>query len=86
MRCRKILAVLLLGVSLGLSPLSAGADEYDPQDAGHPLRIVGYVLHPVGVVLDYVIFRPAHWIGSKDGMRELFGHKDAGHKDHHATK
>jgi len=33
----------------------AGADEYDPKRAGHPLRIVAYVVHPVGVVIDYLI-------------------------------
>ena len=46
------------------------------QYAGHPLRIVAYVLHPVGVLFDYLIFRPAHWIGSKEPMKTIFGHTD----------
>jgi len=47
--------------------------SYDPRRAGHPLRIVAYALHPVGVILDYAIFRPAYWIGSHEPLRTLFG-------------
>ena len=54
----------------------AGADEYDPKRAGHPLRIVAYVIHPVGVAIDYLILRPAHWIGSHEPFRTIFGHED----------
>ncbi len=63
--------VLLLALA---SP--AAADEYDESNAGHPLRIIAYVLHPVGVVIDYVVMRPAHWIVSFEPMKTLFGHED----------
>ncbi|MAG34219.1 MAG: hypothetical protein CL908_25350 [Deltaproteobacteria bacterium] len=59
--------------------LAAGpamTDDYDRQDAGHPIRIIAYALHPVGVVLDYVLFRPAHWIASHEPIKKLFGHED----------
>jgi len=46
---------------------------YEPDRAGHPLRVVAYVVHPVGVILDYAIFRPAYWIGSHEPLRTLFG-------------
>jgi hypothetical protein len=65
-------------VALALLPLCAAAaraDEYDPQKAGHPVRILAYVLHPVGVILDLAIFRPAHWIGSLPVLDKLFGHE-----------
>jgi hypothetical protein len=52
----------------------AAADEYDPRRAGHPLRIIAYVLHPIGVVFDYGLFRPAHWVGHHEPFRTLFGH------------
>ena len=52
------------------------ADEYDPDNAGHPLRIVAYVLYPVGFAIDYLILRPAHWIVSHEPMQSLFGHED----------
>ena len=44
-------------------------------EGGHPVRIIAYVAHPVGVVLDLLIFRPAHWIGSLPGLDEFFGHE-----------
>ncbi len=52
---------------------SAGAAEYDPRSSGHPLRIAAYALHPVGVLLDYMIFRPAWWVGQREPFRSLFG-------------
>ena len=52
------------------------ADEYDEDSAGHPLRIVAYVLHPVGVAIDYLILRPAHWLVSQEPMKTVFGHED----------
>jgi len=55
------------------SPVAA--DEYDPQRAGHPVRIVAYILHPVGVMLDVLIFRPAHWFGTLPVVDEFFGHE-----------
>jgi hypothetical protein len=60
---------------LPLCSAAARADDYDPQRAGHPVRIIAYVVHPVGVILDLVIFRPAHWIGSLPGVDEFFGHE-----------
>lgn len=53
---------------------SARADEHDPQSSGHPLRIIAYVLHPVGVVIDTLIFRPAHWVVHHEPFTTLFGH------------
>lgn len=67
-----------LAAALALLPIFASAirgDEYDPQRAGHPVRIVAYVVHPVGVILDLLIFRPAHWIGSLPGVDKFFGHE-----------
>lgn len=65
------LALALLGVAL-----PAVADDYNPKRAGHPLRIAAYVVHPVGVVLDYLIMRPVHWVGSHEPFRTIFGHED----------
>ena len=65
-------ACLVLLVTLGASPVAA--DDYDATQAGNPLRIVGYVLHPVGVLLDVLIFRPAHWLVSQPVISQLLGH------------
>jgi hypothetical protein len=54
----------------------AAADEYDSENAGHPLRLIAYVLHPIGVMFEYVLLRPAHWLVSHEPMKTLFGHED----------
>ena len=74
--CRKPFAGALLALSLLAFARPAAADEYDPNYAGHPLRILAYVVHPLGVLVDYAIMRPAHWIGMHEPMRTIFGHRD----------
>jgi hypothetical protein len=70
---RSLAAALALVAFAAAAPVRA--DDYDPQRAGHPVRVVAYILHPVGVVLDLLIFRPAHWIGSQPGLDVFFGHR-----------
>ena len=70
-----LLATLLFATSATTAP-PAAADGYDPEMAGHPLRIIAYVLHPVGVVIDYLLMRPAHWLISQEPIQTLVGHKD----------
>lgn len=67
--------IAAIAAGLLLTPALAWADEYDPQRAGHPVRILAYVVHPVGVILDLLVFRPAHWLGSRPGLDEFFGHE-----------
>lgn len=80
-RLRRALMLMLL-VPLILSGLPAFGssnmddDEYDPTETGNPLRIVAYVLHPVGVILDTLIFRPAYWLGGKEPIKTLVGRED----------
>jgi hypothetical protein len=75
MRVRRAIAGATAALALGLSAMPAAADDYDPQRAGHPARIIAYAVHPVGVLLDLLIFRPAHWIGSHEPLASLFGHE-----------
>ena len=56
--------------------VSEDESAYDPTDAGNPLRIAAYVLHPVGVILDTLIFRPAYWLGSHEPIKTLVGQTD----------
>lgn len=71
---------------------SAKAQEFYPEDNGifdyhkgpdyrqsesHPLRIVGYALHPVGWVLREAIFRPISWMASStEESRSVLGYRD----------
>ena len=76
-RVRSLLSAIFLAlVLLTTIPTAALADEYDDDSAGHPLRIIAYVLHPVGVAIDYLILRPAHWLVSTEPMKTVFGHED----------
>ncbi len=83
--CRGIAAAgLALAVVAGGTPAQAGPGDrtrtvvrkHEPREAGHPLRIVAYLVHPIGVVVDTLLFRPAHWIVSHEPMRTIFGHED----------
>jgi len=70
-------AALLALVWLSIATLPARADaEYDPKRAGNPVRIAAYIAHPFGVLLDYLIFRPAWWIGQHEPFKTIFGVTD----------
>lgn len=71
---RTLAAVAALAVLAAASPVAA--EEYDETYSGHPLRIIAYVLHPIGVILDTLIFRPFHWLGSHEPFKTLTGQKD----------
>jgi hypothetical protein len=79
------LRVLCLLFVIGLLMLAtiqrAEADTYDPQRAGNPLRIVAYVLHPVGFVLDYGLMRPCFWLVQRQPFRTVFGYVPARNQD-----
>ena len=78
-RRTSIVAALVGAVLLaGAAPTPVAADEYDSQRAAHPMRILGYILHPIGVILDTLIARPAHFIVSHEPFKTLFGHTDYG--------
>lgn len=51
-------------------------DDHDPKEAAHPLRIVAYGLHPVGVALDWVVVRPAVWVVRHEPFKTIFGYED----------
>ncbi|MCH8889542.1 MAG: hypothetical protein IH827_00450 [Myxococcales bacterium] len=73
-KARLLAAVAALAILAVASP--AAAEEYDETYTGHPLRVIAYVLHPVGVILDTLIFRPFHWIGSHEPLKTLVGQRD----------
>ncbi len=72
--CLSLVAVL----ALSGSALAFPGDEYDDSES-HPLRTAAYILHPLGVGLEYAIFRPIHWLVSLNDTTELiFGHRPHG--------
>ena len=73
---RKAAAALLATALLAGMAAPAVADPYEPERAAHPMRGVAYLLHPFGVLLDYVFVRPAHWLVSREPFATIFGHED----------
>lgn len=61
-------------VFLLLAAPALAQERYDPQKAGHPVRIIAYAVHPVGWLLDRLIFFPAWWIGGHEPFRSIVGH------------
>jgi hypothetical protein len=59
----------------------AQADRYDPKKAGNPIRITAYILHPVGVLLDYGLARPCFWVVQREPFSTIFGYERGWKKD-----
>jgi hypothetical protein len=55
------------------TPALAGTTRYNPRQSGHPLRIIAYAAHPIGVIIDTLVFHPAWWLGTHEPLRTLFG-------------
>jgi hypothetical protein len=70
-------AALTAGLALAtwLGPISAQAGGYDPQKAGNPFKIVYYVAYPIAFAVDWVILRPAYYIGQVEPFHTVFGTK-----------
>ncbi|MDJ0851217.1 MAG: hypothetical protein QNK04_22825 [Myxococcota bacterium] len=76
-RWRRIAATAALTAALvGGMAATASADDYEPKRAAHPMRFVAYLVHPFGVLLDYLFVRPAHWLGHQEPFATVFGHED----------
>lgn len=71
---RRALAGLVILAATALAA-PARSDEHDPRESAHPVRIAAYALHPIGVILDWVLVRPAHWLVEREPFRTLFGHE-----------
>jgi len=74
---RSIVIVFAFVVCLSLTPKSgfAAPDEYDESQA-NPFRIAAYLLHPFGVITEWVFLRPFHFlVSANEGNEYLFGHR-----------
>jgi hypothetical protein len=72
---KKVLAVLLFVMGLMLIPTVSSAHVYDRDDSDYPLRYVAYVVHPIGMAIEYGVLRPVHWLTSRPNLSKIFGHK-----------
>ena len=72
---RSALVAFVLISALGTKTAFAAPDEYDDSQS-NPLRIAAYLMHPVGWLAEWVIFRPFHFLVSATEPQEaFFGHR-----------
>jgi hypothetical protein len=50
------------------------ADDCYRDEDSNPFRVLAYLVYPVGVGLEWLIFRPLHWVVSRPGTAPIFGH------------
>jgi len=72
---RLLLVGLLLTVTLASQSVYAYPDEYDDSQS-HPLRIAAYLIHPIGWLAEWLIYRPFHlMVSGTEPQEALFGHR-----------
>jgi len=75
-----LLAVLLAAMVLAIAR-PAAAHDYDRGNSDHPLRLIAYSLYPIGIGLEYGVFRLVHLGVSQPHARILFGHAPRNERD-----
>jgi outer membrane protein OmpA-like peptidoglycan-associated protein len=72
---RSFVVALMLFSALGSKTALAAPDEYDDSQS-NPLRIAAYLLHPIGWLAEWTVFRPFHFLVSATEPQEaFFGHR-----------
>ena len=77
---RRVVIAILVAGALGLGSASAWAsydaagDEYR-DGMTHPLRVAGYLVHPAGFALEWLIGRPFHYVISRPYLDKVFGYR-----------
>ena len=72
---RLIVALTLITLMLSTPAFAAEpVDEYDDSQA-HPLRVIAYLVNPVGYALEWILFRPIHYVVAQPRFVKVFGHE-----------
>jgi hypothetical protein len=75
---RKLIMLVAALALLGLTTARpAMADDYDDSQA-HPLRIIAYIVHPLGFAAEWLLTRPFHELVSQPDLEPVFGHTSHG--------
>lgn len=78
-----ILAAFLMAVPVQ----STQAHSYDRDDDGHLLRLFAHIVHPIGIALEYGVFRPIHTFISRTKNTQIwFGHDAREGEDYNTWK
>lgn len=70
---KKVALFAFMAALVGI-PAQSEAHTYDRDDDTHVLRLVSYVIHPIGEALDRWVMRPIHEFVSAPEHYEIFGH------------
>jgi hypothetical protein len=71
---KRNLAIAIFTVAALALVLPASAHRYQRSVNDHPMRLVAYVLNPIGIALEYAVMRPIHWGVSQHNLDIVFGH------------
>lgn len=71
---KKALIALLSMAMLAVAAPSM-AHRYQRNTNDNPFRLIGYIVHPVGLALEYAVMRPIHWAVSQHDTDVIFGHE-----------
>ncbi len=73
MRSWKIFLIAGFSTLIFSATAPAYFDDYDDSQS-NPLRVVAYVIHPVGYTLEWLVARPLHALVSQPELEPVFGH------------
>ena len=77
----KLVLILTLAAAFMVLSSVATADDYERGEDDCPIRILAYVVHPVGMLAEYTITRPVHWVTKQIHLNKVFGNKDDTYQD-----
>ncbi len=74
---KRLIGALLVAAFLTLSAgrTLAAPDVYD-ESQSHPLRVAAYLAYPFAYAVEWIVFRPFHFLVSS--YPEVFGHRPHG--------
>jgi flagellar motor protein MotB len=75
MKFQTLAAFVLVITLMAIAAVPVSAHDYDRNDSDYPLRYVAYLVHPIGVALEYTITRPFHKLVHKPGWSYVMGHE-----------
>jgi hypothetical protein len=70
---RKLLLIILAVFILSICTSLALGRDYKRGKDDNPVRVAAYVVHPIGMALDYAIMRPIHWVVKQTDLNKVFG-------------
>jgi hypothetical protein len=74
MRRFAVAALFATVLACTAGPAAAAPDDYDDMQS-HPLRIAAYLIYPIGYTLEWLVFRPFHYVVSRPALEPVFGHR-----------